>query len=145
MKASNLLAIASVASLALGLIAAYTPGIGKLMIPRGPGSYITFPPQVLCYLLATVFCAAAFVESVSYIPLSLTMVQWHLWLSLGSFVIMCIGFGCFLEVSMAPPAGHENDMVTLLSFAGFLGVPIFLLAQAWFGIEMSRAVVKMIH
>ena len=140
-KPSTLFAIAACVMVILGLIVSYVPSMPRFTIPRSYG-LVTLPPEVLCYLLAGIFCAVAFIESISYIPLSKTMVEWHSWMSIGSTTLFGLGISLWFCLMYKPPELTQRFTLAILGPI-LISLPIFVVAQAWFCAGLVYALLKM--
>lgn len=141
MKTPSVFAIAAVVVLVVGIAIANTSNSPRLLIP-GRFSTIAYPAEVLNYFLAAAFCVIALIESCFTIPLSKTMVGWHCWLSIGSAVLFLFGMGLWCISMYRPPDLMQRFQLAIV-VPLIVGIPVFILAQAWFCGDLVRALLKM--
>jgi len=139
MKSSSVFAIAAIAMLILGLVMANVTNAPRLLIP-GKTASIAFPAESQYYLLGAVFCVIALIEANFLVGLSKVMVEWHCWLSIGSALLVAFGMGMW-SLSMYRSTDLQRFQLAIL-VPLIIGIPVFLLAQAWFGVDLVRALMK---
>ena len=113
----------------------------RLLIP-GRTTSTALPAEIQYYFLAALFCVIAVIEANFLIGLSKVMMEWHCWLSIGSTIlIMMVGMGLWALSPYRLELLQRFQMAIIVPL--LVGVPVFIVAQAWFGVDLVRALVKM--
>jgi len=147
LRMNNLFAFAALALLLVGLaigpggvITRHDATAESMAIHWGRVTYAT-SMQVPCNGVAALFCIFAFVYSIGYIPLSSTTAHWHFWLSLAAVPLFAAGWTGFSI--LAKGTMYEGLPVTLVAVSLLGSILVFLFAQAWFAVGLTRALLKM--
>lgn len=147
LRTTNLFGVAAAMLLILGLFLGSGGAIARhngmaqgMAIHWGRTAY-AISMQTPCNGVAALFCIFAFVYSIRYIPLSNATAQWHFWLSLAAVLLFAAGWTGFSILARGETT--EGSSVTLVAVSLLGSVLIFLLAQAWFAVGLTRAVLKM--
>jgi len=140
MKSSSVFAVAGMIVLAIGLVLTNMPNAPKWLIPSR-SAHIAYGGEVPYYVLAAVFCLIALIESIWTIPLSKGMMAWHTWLSMGSALLFVVGTVLWL-VEVRQPGLISRQLQLAIIAPIVIGVPVFIIAQAWFCGDLVRALIK---
>ncbi|MFZ0662352.1 MAG: hypothetical protein WAM66_06630 [Acidobacteriaceae bacterium] len=150
LRSQTLFAIASTALLALGLLMPYAAPNQAISVTRHPASgqsyAVAYSLRVPCYGLAALFALFAFFYSIGTIRFSRVLMQWHFWLSLGSVAWLALGWMIFgLVVRGEPVPSRLGIPGTALTLSFLAAIPVFVAAQAWFFVDLVRALIKTRH
>ena len=112
-------------------------------ITHGTTAYV-ISPQFFLYGIAALYCASACLDSIGYFPIDKTLAQWHFWLSTVAVALFIGGF-LWLRSLGQHPAPTQNLGVegTVMAISFLSSIPIFLIAQLWFAVELLRAILRM--
>lgn len=145
-RVDHLFSIASIVALGFGLIAKYVMPERGFTITSPQHTYF-FSPRTPCYGIAALFALFAFLYSIGYIPFSRTMMQWHFWLSMSAVALFATGFAglCILtrDTKLAPSKLELPGTFVALSL--LTSISIFLFAQVWFAVGLTRSFLRMHH
>ena len=135
-------ATASIVLLLIGSgLANFAPNLGWSVHWRGTG--YGFSWQMLCYGVATIFCAIATLCSIHRIPFDRAVLQWQFWLSVSCIILFALCQGMFYRmVQTGIPPRVAVPLVTIAKLPSIV-IPVFLFAQVLFMAEFARALLRM--
>lgn len=143
-RTDNLFGLAAIGLIALGLLASQLNAqTGFMVLPVGATHGYGIGMQAPIYFLAALFCIFAFLYSIGYIPFSPTMVTWHFWVSFGSVLVCILGAASFVGFAFGMTEPHLGPAGTLVAATFVLGILTFVSMQAWFAVDLARAILKM--
>lgn len=141
-RVENLCAITSIVLLVTGILLKYLgPDFGWSLSWAHTG--YAFSWHMPCYGVAVLFTLFAFLYSIAYIPFDQRIAQWHFWLSLGCVVLFALGAVIFYVTAQGGTTPKLGLAGTAFALSVIASIPIFMLTQLLFAVELVRALVKM--